>query len=754
MIKNDNASWEGVNALWIGHDSDRDVQNLYRRFLRSFLLEQAESFTLRITAVSQYQLFINGTLVDRGPAVSYQTLYYYDELIIPAEILRAGENRLAVLLFHDGEKTDTTQGFEYGAPGLLVQAGLPGGILVSDDKWKTSRSPLYSGESMVSKWGFYKEFYHEDKEDGWLSDDYDYSSWENVSVMAEALSKDFVQNLKKLETPRLEEIEMQPKILADVHRNKGRVSVSSDDCPVKWDGKTVELNQNGAGSAPAMIFDYETMVVGYPEIRVSSGFCIYEVWYGESLDMYRLDCIRTGTTGTWKAFQRRAYRYIQIRIIAAEGPVRLDYIGHRNSWYAYNKNALLEGSDKTINRILEVSRQTLRANTSYHFEDCPWREQALWVFDLRVMARINYHIYGNGEIVEKNIRQMFALQREDGSIPSTGPKENICNHIDFCYHLVGILREYYEFSGKIEVLKEFRESLSKLHTFLMNFRTDSGLMQLQGMPGWGVYLDWSTEIDKCGESVILNSLYLRYLDDLSFILSELGENDETYRREIAKLKPLVQDRLFSKEKGLFQDTVNGCQDKEHFSVQGNMAALYGGLASENVKQNILAMFDQPDVYPLHFGPSFYQIIFDALDQQERHKDILEQILRYWGGMLDRDAVTWWEVFDPDSPSWSYPHPFLGNTPTHEMDWIPISSCHGWSGAPAYAIPAYLLGVRLNELYRNRIVIRPGLPGYFREFQYELPLRGQMLKLLFKGDGRRYSIDIIEKPDDINIIIEQ
>jgi hypothetical protein len=756
-MKNQNNQWIQSGAKWITADGCDEQTNLYLQFIKVFDLDTLQDLTISITAVSQYVLWVNGKMIGRGPAVGDLRYYYYDDHTIAPELLKTGRNRIAVLLYHDGDTihpwqdNGVVQAFEYGKPGMLAYVKGHNFDMVTDASWKVKRSEVYSGISRVSRWGGYCESYHGENEDNWIAADFDASQWDRALERALAISDDYVRNLTKLELPPLEVMEMAPTEIVDVSPNLGRINFDPSSVPVDYKGQLITFSPGRYGATPSVTFDFGTMTVGYPEIQLEGAFCVYEVWYGETLDLYRLDVIRKSDDGIWKAFQRRAFRYLKINFIALEGPVTLKHVSTYNTWYSYNDAGCAQSSDQQTNAIMDISKHTLKLNTSYHYEDCPWREQALWIFDMRIMALINYYYYGDSDLVAKNLRQCFALQDEDGCVNSTGPKKNSMYHLDFCMHLISTLCEYYQYSGDRELVKELSPYVQKLDAFIRKFEASDGMLDSSLVADRGApFLDWSNEIDKLGKSVILNAVYSNYLQDKSVLDQITGEK---YQREeiVTRLKASVNGLLYDKNEGLYRDTFFEGKASENVSLQGNMAALYGGFADDDMARGIFEKLADSDHFPAPYAPSFYLLIFETLARYGKYAQILDHIQRYWGGMLDRQAVTWWEVFHPDSPKWVYPHPYLGNTPTFEMNWIPISTCHGWSGTAGYAIPRYLLGVDLLHLHENKVVVKPGLNGHYQQFTYKLPLRGHMLWLEFIGTGDAYQIDVKQCPDGIDVL---
>lgn len=54
--------------------------------------------------------------------------------------------------------------------------------------------------------------------------------------------------------------------------------------------------------------------------------------------------------------------------------------------------------------------------------------------------------------------------------------------------------------------------------------------------------------------------------------------------------------------------------------------------------------------------------------------VREFIVEYWGGMVDRGADTFWEVYDPAEPLYS-----------SYGDAMMNSACHAWSCFPGYLL---------------------------------------------------------------------
>lgn len=110
----------------------------------------------------------------------------------------------------------------------------------------------------------------------------------------------------------------------------------------------------------------------------------------------------------------------------------------------------------------------------------------------------------------------------------------------------------------------------------------------------------------------------------------------------------------------------------------------GGIRIEEIRRTPLKKGDR---LCLDFGdhqvgmvtPYLYHHYVQALlDLGEREK-ALSVLRRYWGGMVEAGADTFWELYNPDNPAES---PYGGT--------IVNSDCHAWSCGPAWFLRKYKL----------------------------------------------------------------
>ena len=77
------------------------------------------------------------------------------------------------------------------------------------------------------------------------------------------------------------------------------------------------------------------------------------------------------------------------------------------------------------------------------------------------------------------------------------------------------------------------------------------------------------------------------------------------------------------------------------------------------------------------SPYGYHYVIDALIKCGLHQEARDMMLYYWGGIVQKGADTFWEVYDPNDDCRSPYNSHLVN-----------SYCHAWSCTPVYFINKY------------------------------------------------------------------
>jgi hypothetical protein len=181
--------WE---ASWIWDGGESSPRNAWRCFRRAFTLESGtwDEAQLAITADSRYVLWVNGTLVGRGPVRSWPAAQMYDTYDVGHLLHRDGENIIAVLVHHYGLAS-----FSYlrGRGGLLAQLGIsadnePVQAISTDSSWRVTPHSGYDPRAprLSQQLGFTEQLDARRFDEDWVLAGFDDNSWQAADCLGPA----------------------------------------------------------------------------------------------------------------------------------------------------------------------------------------------------------------------------------------------------------------------------------------------------------------------------------------------------------------------------------------------------------------------------------------------------------------------------------------------------------------------------------------------------------------------------------------
>jgi hypothetical protein len=648
--------------------------------------------------------------------------YSYDTYRLGREQLAAaslqGALCLSAVCYHIGNATRIVTDQNQGLPGFRFDAELvyeDGTVLSigSDPLWKAISSPtkptdfVALDESRISLWGGFRQLVDLRSEPtGWQESGFEDGGWP-AAVSVQGADACFA-SLSPRSIPFMEGAVVLPESVVQVEPSLG--AFEGTEALLIPTASFATADATHPGSFPAVVLDFGRETVGYVELdlRGMRG-ANASLWYGESMDLQRVDTvILSGGLDRFRPFHLRAFRFLRLVVNNSTVPVEIHGVRVRTANYPYEDRGRFACSDPLLERIAATSAYTVKMNSLEHFVDCPWREQAQWMADARVMALGAYYAFGSYDLARKCILQFFDEQDLDGFLPATGPQTPKISLLDFPLHFVMMIEEYAFHSGDHDLVQVVAEPLSRLMDFYERLEDEDGLVV--DRLGKGLFLDWAN-VDKRGQVTALNCLYVQALRTYAGLLGGLGRDRESERFAVKseRVREAVQRLLFDPARGLYCDCrVDGVRSP-HFSQQSTMYAVFTGTApQERVDELIARTFSTSGIETIK-GAFLLSFATARMFRTTRAQAALDMIRDYWGAMLRRGATTWWETFDRTTPETAIPYAFAGNTPTFGIDYIPVSHCHAWGCGPAFSLPREVLGVRPVSAGFREIEIDP-FPG--------------------------------------------
>ncbi len=621
-MKNGKARW-----IWLDKMPEKDE---YATFKTKFDFSGKQA-VVRLVAETNYIAYLNGKRIGFGQFAGYREEKYYDELEL-SEYLVQGENELAITVWYEG--FDSATHIDDGA-GLWF-------------------SVLADGQEIA---------------------------WSSKEVLS---AKDFsyLNGRQKPITVQLgytSGMTSEAELVFSKSREHDRVCVLKKR-PVQ---KLVEGAFEEAKPIGGEIFDLGRETAGYVRLVVDcEKACTVTVSYGEYLTEgnvprwipggyknvgrdFSLDFVcKQGLNEFEQFFIRIAGRYLGVTSNDG-GRVEVKTIGVMPYEYPVTeKPFVLSGIEK---QIYDVSVRTLRLCMHEHYEDCPWREQALYTMDSRNQMLCGYYAFEETAFQRANLAFISKGKRSDGLLELTYPAVNTPAIPFFSIVYPVAVFEYIERTGDHSILDETWGTISGIMKTFADRIDETGLLKNFDEPFWNFY-EWSEGSDNENEldpgsprlekhDLILNCSYLYALTRYEKLLALRGEPSEI---DGEKIRSAVRKTFYDERRGLYFLSDVG---EKKYSQLGNAFACLVGLGNGRIA---IALKEDKTLIPATL--SMLAFVYDALlaEDENNAEFVLNDIRKNYSFMLERGATSFWETLE-------------GVTPYAKG----CSLCHGWSAIPVY-----------------------------------------------------------------------
>ena len=627
-MKPEKAKW-----IWLNKTAQADE---YAVFLNDFNAEDGNAL-LKISADSDYQVWINGKMATFGQYPDYPHYKVYEALDISNFIVK-GKNRIAIIVWYYGAPSST---YTVGEAGLMFEIIQNGTVICSSDESTLSRLAndyvSYGEKNITSQLGF-SFSYNPNVYDGYLAKDYEPNGF--AKSIVKLGPAEFIQRpIKKLIVDKL---------------IKGT--------PIAENSK---------------IFDLGAEYVGLLHIKYTApkGKKFF-VYFGEHLadgqvrDLigprdFSVEFVGTGEpVEVCNYFRRLGCRYLEVR----DEDCIVEEIGLLPVWYPLNDTPF---SAKTplMKNIYDVAVRTLKLCMHDHYEDCPWREQALYAMDGRNQMLCGYYAFGEYAFPKANLKLMAQAQKEDKLLPLCFPAGLDAPIPFFSLIYVKQMLEYAKYSGDISLLQEHISLLRDIvGVFADKVTGDGKLFDLKNY--WNFY-EWSSGMDGIyNEELIRSSDERRQelplicftiiaINDLNACEEMVGES-QSYKTVAEQLKEAAHNTFWVEEKQAYR-TYEG---QEHYSKLCNALAILAGVAKDI--KTVAKQITTGEFVDTTLSMKAFEYDALLLADKDYAGYILEEIYHNYSIMLDAGATSFWETIEGQSA--------FGNAG---------SLCHGWSTIPIY-----------------------------------------------------------------------
>ncbi len=716
-------------AKWIWHP-DKQTQdgiNQFVEFRREIDIDgSTKGSQVFISVDSHYELWINGVIVDWNQYPGWPEHRFYNSIEV-GEYLKPGRNVIAVRAQYRGEDFII---YAKGKAGLIFEMDVNGKtVLASDRAWKCRKAATYkSGAiSKMTRQARFNFEYNAQNEDDWLKIEYKPDQdWSYAQELFEATGGYW----KTLEPRPVDMLQIsKPKLVKVV--TAGSFNRSSELATVAltvsreakqlqfsdpkiqkylgWElsGKLLEpltIEPLGNQSGLCLVFDLGQEESGYLVVDAyAPAGTVFDIAHGEFLDNGVTRCEIDGRNfadryickegqNTWQfSFNRIGCRYIQLHIPRIEGMIKLYSISVMPCQYPFNHHGSFECSDISLNKLWEVGRRTLELCANEHYEDCPWREQALYGTDHRYQALYGYYTFGETKFTAACWDLLGAGLNDDGLLELVAPGRLPVNIPSFTYHWISAVWELLLYSGQTEpAAKQFDRICIILDKALENLNPSGVVENLKGERYWHLY-EWTYALkgdlseyaaiidpDAAAFDAMNNLLLIESLRNAAKIAEEIKDNrGEKYLQAATDLARSFHSVFWNDTKKLYASFRRGNMIFHYSQFVQAYAVKQGVVPSETIICDLMKRITNSGVLHGAEMPSkmfVYDVLLSGDTSYESY--ILNDIHGTFCEMLEMGATSLWEVIGGE-----------------ERFQCAGSLCHGWTAVLNYFAGSRILGVR-------------------------------------------------------------
>ncbi|MCP3891049.1 MAG: hypothetical protein GY702_19610 [Desulfobulbaceae bacterium] len=624
--------WE-AQWIWLQEKMDADVMLARRTFSLSEVPQKAQ---VRITASSQYQLFVNGEYVCRGPARSAPHHQSFDILDITS-MLRTGKNTLAVRVHYQEGKRSYHHN---GRAGLLTQLDIKSNVqelsIITDSNWKVSPALSWDNEApninrfqqvVCDRVDFRKHI------QDWYKSDFDDVEWANAKPLmrkagwpapqknarANALTPPWTQLVPR-DVPYLIESE-EPAInliQAEQIDSETNIPFKSINISLQKDKsitksiknylkgyKSLVISASEDAKAWFLLFDFGELINGMPMLDIEGAagtkieilcapFVVDHQFTHKVVDSdFRDQIILSGERDSWEATYFKPTRYLGILIQNKREPVKIHGIGLRKLAYPFERKGHIHSSDAPwVAQYMKATAKTIQACTTDGYTD-NYRERRQYAQTGYYAALGNYWIFGDISLQRRYLVQVAQEQQANGLMPAYAPlaRDDFMVILDSNCLWIRSLRNYLLYSGDFETVKRLIPAARKLMELLHSYTNTIGLLD---NPPYAYWMD-HTQNDRRGANFCLNGHYLGALEDFAEILNWLNEvGQEKFHKRTYLLRKSLNTELWDEENGLFSDAWIDGKTSNQFSEHANAMALAMNVATPTQAESIAGILLQDD----------------------------------------------------------------------------------------------------------------------------------------------------------------
>ena len=424
--------------------------------------------------------------------------------------------------------------------------------------------------------------------------------------------------------------------------------------------------------------------------------------------------IEIGSTG---------YRFVRLDLLTDDMLVNLKEVTailrYRDIPYEGSFNC----SDQRLNDIWMTGAYTVHLNMQEYIWDGIKRDRLIWLGDMHPETSTISYVFGEDESVYSSLD--LAVKQY--------PLPNYFNGMS-AYSMWYLIMQYdwYMHFGNIDFVRKHGDYIKGL-VDLVDTKVDAeGNDELGG----GRFLDWPSSPNEKGVHSGYRALIVWAMNDAAKLCRILGDEPQAKKAEaiVARLnKKIMPSNNLKQAEGLM--AIAGLKSAEDAAK----AILEGG--------------------PKGFSTFYGYYMLQALAMDGKYAEALDIISKFWGGMLDLGATTFWEDFNLD---WvdnvgridefvpAGKKDIHGDFGAYCYPGFRHSFCHGWASGPTAWMSQHVLGIEPLEPGCRKVSVKPHLGNLeWAEGTCPTPMGNIYVKHVRQADGSVKST--INAPKGVKVV---
>lgn len=437
-------------AKWIWKNEALEFDD-YVSFVTEFK-KRGQCLKLYLSADSVYAVYLNGVLIKTMQCSDYPHYKFYDEI----ELNNIKENNeLQIDVWHINLET---QNYYPNQAGLIFEIKNEDNEVVAFSSKKTSSRIMEEfkqglGKYITSQLGLSFEYFPNLKNDNYTQ------SIEIENGITNFHKRD-INNIDIFECGEAKIIRTSPSILVDLGKETVGYPVLRFNSPIDQEIVVAFGEYIFEGGVRRILFPRDFSF----KIHAKSGLNVIEN------PLRRIGC-----------------RYLEVFF---KEPIS-DYFFNVRPVVYHHEKYVRNFENELDQKIYDVCLYTLECCMHEHYEDCPWREQALYTLDSRNQMLCGYYAFKGFEYQKHNLLLMAQDEMKLGLLSLCYPMKSEKSAIPM-FSLIYIIQvyEYVNYSKDFKLLNQVKSVIDQIVSFFKKRVDENGLIKFIEKPFWNFY-EWT-----------------------------------------------------------------------------------------------------------------------------------------------------------------------------------------------------------------------------------------------------------------------